>query len=83
MAARPVRPPRVARFLVGAIVRDPIREYLLGDLEEQFFRTAAPHARHGASTGIRRSASCSRRARCAAGWACGDAGEGIEERERC
>jgi putative ABC transport system permease protein len=41
MAARPVRPPRVARFLVGAVVRDPIREYLLGDLEEQFARTAA------------------------------------------
>lgn len=34
------RPPRVARFMVTAIVRDPLREYLVGDLEEQFARMA-------------------------------------------
>ena len=29
-------PPRLARWMVAALVREPLREYLLGDLDEQF-----------------------------------------------
>jgi putative ABC transport system permease protein len=33
-------PPRLARWMVTALVREPMREILLGDLDEQFFETA-------------------------------------------
>jgi len=38
------RSPRVARLMVTALVQDPLREYLLGDLEEQFAHGAEQSA---------------------------------------
>jgi putative ABC transport system permease protein len=32
-------PPRLARWIVAALVREPMREFLLGDLDEQFAET--------------------------------------------
>jgi putative ABC transport system permease protein len=34
-----MQPPRLARFLVSTVVPDPNREFLLGDLDEQFAET--------------------------------------------
>jgi predicted permease len=39
------RPPRLAVWLIEAVVRPPAREFLLGDLDEQFARRAAGHPR--------------------------------------
>ena len=38
------RSPRVARMMVTALVHDPLREFLLGDLEEQFAHAAEQSA---------------------------------------
>jgi predicted permease len=39
------RPPRLAVWLIEAAVRAPAREFLLGDLDEQFVHRAASHPR--------------------------------------
>ena len=44
-----MHPPRLARWLVTAFVRGPEREFLLGDLEEQFRITMAASGRLAAS----------------------------------
>src|SRR5262245_42095990 len=49
------RPPRLARYLVTALVREPMSEILLGDLEEQYARAAA-RSRWRARTGYWRQA---------------------------
>lgn len=43
-----MHPPRLARFVVGALVPEPAREFLLGDLDEQFAETVQRRGRAAA-----------------------------------